>query len=234
MQSLATPFKRFWPVPCAFCDAPDVPGRICDRCRRILPWNDVSCERCGQPVPSEQPAGVTCADCQQHPPPFAKARAPLLYDFPVDAALKAIKFRAQLWYAPAFAGLLLKTIRAEFADADALIPVPLHHWRHVKRGFNQAYELCRPLTRASGVRISNAAARIRATPSQAGLSAKERTRNMRRAFKVRGKLDCRHPLIIDDVITTGATCNQLAEELLRAGADSVAVLAVAHARSPRM
>ena len=158
-----------------------------------------------------------------------KARAPLIYDFPVDDVIKAIKFRRQLWYVPALGELLLRNLQSDFAEVDALLPVPLHRWRQVKRGFNQAMELCRPLRKGTGLPILTQAVRIRATTAQTGLKAKERKRNLQNAFAVSGRLNSRHPLIVDDVITTGETCSQLAVELLRAGANSVSVLTVARA-----
>jgi ComF family protein len=163
-------------------------------------------------------------------PSFDKARAPLIYDFPVDAVLKAIKFRRQLWYVPAFAALLLRTLEDEFPETDALLPVPLHRWRQMTRGFNQAMELCRPLAKRTGLPILTQVKRTRATAAQAGLNAAERRTNMRNAFAVSGKLKSRHPLIVDDVITTGETCSQLTITLRKSGAESVGVLAVA--RSP--
>jgi len=176
-----------------------------------------------------QPPGVDCVACQSLRPPFKKARAPLIFDFPVDAVIKAIKFRRQLWYVPAFAELLRCTIESEFAQVDALVPVPLHRWRQMTRGFNQAMELCRPLQQATGLPIVTQVARIRATSAQTGLRAAERKINLRDAFAVSGKLTSRHPLIVDDVITTGETCSQLAMELRRSGARSVSVLTVARA-----
>jgi ComF family protein len=214
---------------CVFCDQPADCGRICGSCRRIMPWNDSFCDCCGQAVPAGQPPGVICATCQGKRPPFEKARAPLTYDFPVDAVLKAIKFRRQLWYVPAFAELLLGRLQGEFADVDALLPVPLHRWRQMTRGFNQALELCRPLRKATGLPILAQAVRIRATSAQTGLNAAERRRNLKDAFAVAAKMQSRHPLIVDDVITTGETCSQLALELLKAGANSVSVLTVARA-----
>ena len=214
---------------CVLCDQPAASGRICAPCQRILPWNDTFCECCGQALVAGQPPGVVCAACQSRRPRFEIARAPLIYDFPVDAVIKAIKFKRQLWYVPAFAALLLRTLNSEFAEVDALVPVPLHRWRQMTRGFNQATELCRPLHRATGLPILTQAVRVRATSAQTGLHAAERKRNLRNAFAVSGKLKCRHPLIVDDVITTGETCSQLAMTLLEAGADSVSVLTVARA-----
>lgn len=214
---------------CVLCDQIVDCGRICTQCREILPWNDTYCECCGQAMQDGQPAGVLCAPCQANRPPYEKARAPLLYDFPVDAVLKAIKFKRQLWYVPAFAALLLETLRKEFPNVDALIPVPLHRWRRMTRGFNQAMEFCRPLAKRTALQILTQVTRSRATVAQTGLNAAERRANMRKAFAVSGKLKSRHPLIVDDVITTGETCSQLAIELLKSGAESVSVLTVARA-----
>jgi ComF family protein len=214
---------------CVLCDQAADVGRLCDHCRRILPWNDTFCECCGRALVAAQPPGVVCEACQARPPPYDKARAPLIYDFPVDDVIKAIKFDRQLWYVPAFAVLLLRNLQNEFAEVDALLPVPLHRWRQMTRGFNQAMELCRPLRKATGLPILTQAVRIRATAAQTGLNASERKRNLRNAFAVSGKLGCRHPLIIDDVITTGETCSQLTIGLLKAGAKTVSVLTLARA-----
>ena len=178
---------------------------------------------------ASQPPGTACAACQSRPPPFDRARAPLRYEFPVDTVIKAIKFQRQLWYVPAFADLLLQTLRSEFAEIDALLPVPLHRWRQMTRGFNQAMELCRPLQKATGLPIITQAIRVRATRAQTGLNAAERKNNLRDAFVVSGDLQGRHTLIVDDVITTGETCSQLAVTLKKAGAGSVSVLTVARA-----
>ena len=218
---------------CVLCDQPAGQGRFCRQCRWILPWNDTFCECCGQAVIATQPPGVVCAACQSRPPPFQVARAPLIYDFPVDAVIKAIKFKRQLWYVSPFAELLLGMLNSEFAEVDALVPVPLHRWRQMVRGFNQATELCRPLQQATGLPILTQAIRIRATSAQPGLNAAERKKNLRGAFAVSGKLKCRHALIVDDVMTTGETCSQLAITLLKAGAESVSVLTVARAQSGR-
>lgn len=160
---------------------------------------------------------------------FCKTVAALKYAFPADSALKAYKFNAQLHYAPAFASLLSPLLKREFVDADALIPVPLHRWRHAKRGFNQATEIAKPLARASGLPIVLTMQRIRSTPSQSGLDAAERRRNLNGAFAIRAPLSCRHPVIVDDVMTTGETCRQVSRLLIEAGAESVGVLVVARA-----
>lgn len=214
---------------CAICQLPADTGRVCEPCRQVLPWNETACECCGQPLLAGQPPGVSCEACQAKRPPFIKARAPLVYEFPVDAVIKAIKFKRQIAFAPAFTELLLETLESEFAEVDALLPVPLHHWRQMTRGFNQATELARPLAKHTGLPLAMQARRVRATPAQTGLTAGQRRKNLKGAFAIRGRLKCRHPLIIDDVITTGETCSQLTVALLESGAQSVSVLTVARA-----
>lgn len=215
------------PQSCVFCGDVQQNRRICRRCVDALPWNDIYCEHCGQPIVSKLPAGVPCASCQQREPAYAKARSPLHYAFPVDTALKAMKFRRHLIYAPAFGTLLSPVLKMEFSECDALVAVPLHRWRYITRGFNQAAELCRTLVRTTGLPMIDRAIRVRATRTQSGLSSASRKKNLRGAFAIHGNLHARYPLIIDDVITTGATCEHLAMALLHAGAERVGVLTVA-------
>jgi ComF family protein len=101
--------------------------------------------------------------------------------------------------------------------------------RHARRGSNPATEICRPLARARGLPVIRAVRRIRSTPSQSGLDAAERRRNLRNAFAVHGSIQCRHAVIVDDVMTTGETCRQLSQVLVDAGVESVGVLVVARA-----
>lgn len=223
---------RMLPRSCVLCGLQLSAGHICTGCLSELPWIAAACERCGQPLEVSLPEGAVCVACQRQPAGFDKAFAPLLYSFPVDTALKALKFSKQLCYAPAFGGLLVPLQRKLFPDVDTLVPVPLHRRRHAARGFNQAAELCRPLLKASGLPLIDNVRRIRATKPQTGLDAGARRYNMKAAFEVRGTLRCRHPLVIDDVITTGETCRQLADALMRAGAERVSILAVARAASP--
>lgn len=218
------------PHSCVLCGVEPVRDYFCRDCRSDLPWVGVACGHCGRPLATALPA--SCVDCQRRPPAFDRAYAPLLYAFPVDSALKALKFRRQLCYAPAFGALLPPLYGELFHDADALLPVPLHRRRHVMRGFNQAIELGRSLRRKSGLPLISNVRRTKFTKPQTGLDAAERRRNMKAAFEVRGAMHYRHPLLIDDVITTGETCHQLARTLLAAGAESVRVLAVARAALP--
>ena len=202
---------------------------ICRGCENDLPWIREQCSGCAQPLPAPPGDGVVCADCQDRPLPFMAAAAPLAFEFPVDAAIRLFKFHRRLHYADAFGELLCRSFAALPGDIDALLPVPLHWLRHGVRGFNQAAEICRPLQRASGLPLVRNVSRRRHTPYQSGLGARERRRNLAGAFAVRGDIKATHVLLVDDVITTGETCAQLARELLAHGAQKVSVLAVAKA-----
>lgn len=217
-----------FPDRCVFCGG-DAFGCLCFSCRADLPQIVNPCGRCDEPQAAPAPGDVDCAACQLRPPPFYRARAAVLYAFPVDAALKSFKFGHALYYVPAFAELLLAEFLLSFENEDALVPVPLHHWRYAARGFNQATELCKLLSRATGLPILRNVKRIRRTVPQSGLDAASRRKNLKNAFAVRGALRSHHPLIVDDVLTTGETCRQLALTLLHAGAVSVGVLTVARA-----
>lgn len=219
-----------WLAPrrCAFCAATG--GPVCERCERLLPYNERACPRCANALPVAPAEGIDCGACLSAPPSFARAAAPLLYQFPVDSAIKSMKFRRQLFYVPAFVSLVVPLIGRHFAHCDALLPVPLHRVRHAWRGFNQATELARGISRHCELPVLHCARRIRATKTQSGLSAAERRSNLSRAFAIKGVPGCRHPLIIDDVITTGSTCDELARALLKKGAETVSVLAVARAQ----
>ncbi len=199
------------PLRCVFCGCRSRPSEryICDGCRTDLP-------RIASPPP---------------PPssPFEVELAPLAYAFPVDAAIKALKFGRKLYYAPALAEALCDVCEQLPGDIDAVLPVPLHWRRRWFRGFNQAEEIGRPVARHLGVPLIHTVARRKATAFQSGLSAHRRAQNLRRAFVVRGKLRYVHVLIIDDVITTGTTVRQVAASLHRAGIKRVSVLAVARA-----
>jgi len=223
--------RAVMPRRCVFCGLACRPRErsICDGCNADLPRIRYPCPGCARPLAAPPAAGIVCGECQRRPLPFARVVAPLAYEFPVDAAIKQFKFRRKLFYAQAFGELLLRASAQLPDDIDAVLPVPLHWLRHGARGFNQAAEICRPVRRQRRLPVLKNVVRVRATPYQSGLSAIERRRNLSGAFAVRGRVTARHVLIVDDVITTGETCTQLAGLLERHGAGKVSVLALARA-----
>lgn len=228
-RALGRVARALMPIRCAFCGAASDAGPVCDGCRDDLPWIASACGRCGTALAAVAPPGVWCARCQQRPPPFAVAFAPLHYAFPVDAAIKALKFRRRLYLAPALASLALPWLASRAADFDRLLPVPLYRRRHALRGFNQAEEIARHLQAGTGIPISRSARRRRPTLPQSGLDAAARRRNVKGAFEVHGRPDGARILLIDDVMTTGETCRELAATLIDAGVEAVGVLAIARA-----
>ncbi len=199
------------PLRCAFCGTRTRAreGVICAGCYDDLPW--------GRPAPAPPHSPLECE------------LAPLAYAFPVDAAIKALKFRRRLFYGPALAQLLQEACTELPAGIDAVQPVPLHWRRQWRRGFNQALEIAKPLARHLGLPVIHNVVRCRATRPQAGLTARARAGNLRGAFRVRGTLRHEHVLVIDDVMTTGATMRHVAGALVSAGAARVSGLAVARA-----
>jgi len=201
--------QALWPVSCVFCGCRQEPeAPVCAGCRADLPW---------APAPD-----LTIE-------PFTSVFTPFEYAFPIDAAIKAMKFKRRLFYAPAFGYLLMQGLVDWPEDVDGLLPVPLHWRRHAMRGFNQAAEIARPVREATGLPLVTNVTRCRRTPYQSGLTAAQRKRNLRSAFAVRGTVEFRHVLIIDDVITTAETCRQLARVLLDAGVEKISALAIAQA-----
>ncbi len=217
------------PACCVFCGETLVDGFVCEGCHADLPWIACCCERCGTPLATPLPVGVICGNCQQRPPPFHFTIAPLHYDFPLDAAIKALKFERRLYLAPALASLALPRLAACVHHFDALVPVPLHRWRQATRGFNQAQELAKYLHRCTALPIRDCVARMRPTEPQSGLDAATRKSNMSGAFEMIAAPRCQRALIIDDVMTTGETCRALASTLLAGGVEYVGVLTIAHA-----
>jgi ComF family protein len=182
---------------------------MCTACYADLPWNE-------SPV-SPAPGRLQCAIAMLH------------YAFPADAAIKAMKFNRKLFYAPALAEVLCAAAPLLPKDIDAVLPVPLHWRRKAFRGFNQADEIARPVATLLGVPVLGGVYRHKATPFQSGLVAAERARNLRQVFRAKTRLSASHVLIVDDVVTTGATARSLAGTLLDSGVSRVSSLAVARA-----
>jgi len=199
------------PQSCVFCGLSSAGEEksICTGCYADLPWNE--------PAISPEHRIFDCCI------------AMLLYSFPVDVAIKAFKFERKLYYAPAFTEILCAACPLLPQDIDAVLPVPLHWQRKAWRGFNQASELAKPVAKALGVPVIRGVYRRKATPYQSGLAARERVRNLRSAFEAKVKIANTHILIIDDVITTGATSRALARVLLASGALKVSSLSIARA-----
>lgn len=219
------------PRRCVFCGTALLASEqgFCAGCDADLERIACGCPLCAVAMPDNTAPGIPCPACQRAPPPFAASVVPFRYTFPLDAAIRAFKFRRRLEYAAAFGALLADAASALPPGIDALLPVPLHRLRQLRRGYNQALEMARPVARAGGLPIVTNVRRVRHTPYQSGLDAAKRRSNLRGAFRIDGSLTARHVVIVDDVVTTGATCRGLAHLLLASGVEEVSVLALARA-----
>jgi ComF family protein len=209
------------PGHCTLCQATDPSGLgLCPYCRTDLPWIGTGCPRCALPLTVP---GQPCGACQTRPPPFDTTVALFHYAPPVDTLVQQLKFGQGLHLARLFAELLSDRL-ADAPRPDCILPVPLHPRRQCERGFNQALEIARPLARRLSCRVDIATCvRARATPPQAQLSAVQRRRNLRDAFRIARPLTVRHIALLDDVMTTGSTLAALAGLLRRAGAERIDV-----------
>lgn len=216
------------PERCLACGARSTDA-LCIECFRDLPWNDHPCRRCAAPVPGLVTSA--CGECARRRPAYDAAYAAFVYAWPLDSLLQEFKFRGRL-----ATGRILALALADYLDLkaaphpDLVVPVPLHRRRLAERGFNQAAEIARILSRRLGVRAApGLLRRVLATSPQSGLGRAERRRNLRNAFACRRPADGLHIALVDDVITTGSTVEAATRALKRAGAARISVYAVARA-----
>ena len=232
-RALRSLSRALWPSRCALCGQSGQPDLdLCAGCDGDLPLNDHGCEHCAEPLPRELARPALCGSCLQHPPAFDACVAPFRYAFPVDRMIQGLKYRRELYYGRILGQLLSRHVARRESWPELVIPVPLATARYRERGFNQARELARPLCKTLGLRLrGDLVERGRETREQAGLDRKERLKNTRNAFALLAPLPARHLAIIDDVVTTGSTVNEVAKLLRGAGAEWIEVWAVARAGS---
>ena len=183
-------------------------------------------------------ASDRCAACLAQPYAFARARAACVYDEASRGLILKYKHGDQQQFAGLFARWLGRAAADLIAEADAVIPVPLHRTRLLARRFNQAAEIARPLARHADLDyLADALVRVERTDTQGGKSARGRRINVRKAFAVtdagRRRIKGRRILLVDDVLTTGATGEACARVLLEAGARAVDLAVIARVRTAR-
>jgi len=185
-------------------------------------------------MPLPQAAAEACGACLQESPRFQRTIAAFHYEAPINEMIAQLKFNARRHYTPLLAGELSAAVRRTYAPAElpsALVPVPLHPQKTRTRGFNQAYLLADSLSRELSIELrGHQVRRHRNTQAQTTLNAKQRKSNLRGAFSATGSFP-EHLAIVDDVMTTGATANELAGALIKQGAIQVDVWCAARAYS---
>lgn len=197
---------------------------VCRPCLVELPWHPkASCPQCG--LSSD---GNVCGSCLNSPPDFDATKAVFLYAYPIDAMMLRYKYGNSLNLGDTFGEFLAEKVNVEdrFKHIDIIIPMPMHPQRLKERGFNQALEIAKVLTKNCKEKLDyKSVTRQTLTPPQASLPLKERIKNIKGAFKLNAdkldKIKGKRIAIIDDVMTTGASLNELAKTLKKAGASHV-------------
>jgi len=215
------------PQQCLLCAAA---GRdaLCDACYRQLPWFVAAhCPRCALPTPG----GALCGACLRRLPRFDRVAAACVYAYPLAELIRSYKYHGTLALATLFAQMLAAGISS--AGADLIVPLPLSRTRLRQRGFNQALEIARVVSRSARIPLAvRICRRVRDGAPQAALPWDERRKNIRGAFVCDADLTGQRVAVIDDVLTTGATLDEIAKILKRAGAFEVYGWVVARTLPP--
>lgn len=224
-----------YPPHCPACDASvDGHAALCAACEISLYPLGAACPRCAEPV--EASVAATCRRCTRTPPPFETIHAPFRYGGQLAVALQRLKYGRRPDIARSLAPLFAPIFMTASARADVIVPMPLHWRRQSARGFNQAALLAREARYDRDVPIDEIPLRrARATAPQTGMNARDRATNVADAFAVpprhRARVADRRILVVDDIVTTGATMAAAARALLDAGASAVSGLCLARAES---
>lgn len=233
-RALGWTAQLLFPPVCAGCRRQVAePGTLCGACwpkLRFLekPW----CPVMGTPFSYDMGEGVLSAEAIANPPPFGRARSAVVYSGVARQMVQSLKYDDGTQLAPWMARWMIRAGAELIAEAEVIVPVPLHWRRFLRRRFNQAAELARGVARLSGKPFEPLAlSRVKVTQQQVGLGVLAREDNVRGAFRVLQEQEIlvrgRRVLIVDDVYTTGATASAAARALKRAGAAGMDVLTFA-------
>lgn len=204
---------------------------LCSACLAQLPLNRNACRLCALPLSSQQ-SQLICGRCLQRPPPYQASWCAYEYAYPIAHLIRHLKYGGALAQARVLSRLLTEYLRVHRSEPwpECFVPVPLHPIRYRTRGYNQVIELGRGLERELNIPMrTDLITRNRHTPEQAGLSRRERRKNSYRAFTATSVALPRHIALLDDVITTGSTMNELTRTLKKAGVATIEVWGLARA-----
>ena len=228
-QWLINGLSGYFPQACCLCGQESGQQALCPACLQDLPHfaGGTCCPQCARPL--AVPA-MPCGHCLRQPPAYDRVFSGFAYAEPVSQLVGKLKFQGQIQLARLLGELLADRIAQADSTAQAILPVPLHPRRLRQRGFNQALELARPLSRARSLPIlDNSVYRNRDTVPQSNQTATHRRHNVRGAFSLRRLPPYRHLAIVDDVMTSGHTVNEIAQLLRREGVRHIEVWCVARA-----
>jgi ComF family protein len=229
-----------FPATCPVCHAETGGPAFCDDCQaELLGARGLVCPRCAMPVGPHPDLLGGCSECRGRSLGFDRAIALGPYQGPIRHLCLALKHEPNAWIARWLAELVVEScsesisaeLAAEPGPAPWVVPVPLHWWRRMRRGYNQAEALAESVARPLGLKSRRLLRRVSSTPTLARVGRSERAKLMREAFQVSrpAGLAGRTVLLVDDILTTGATCGAAARALKRAGASRVVAVVVARA-----
>lgn len=233
-SAVARVADHLWPAVCAVCETPvQGAGGLCPACWEAVTFlGPPQCRACGVPFPFDTGPDALCGECTRARRPYDRARAAFIYTDASRPMILAFKHADRVDLAPLLVGWMVRPARELLADADIVAPVPLHWTRLLRRRYNQSALLANRLARVGGVKaVPDLLVRTKRTGTQGGKSRAGRRRNVQGAFRVplrhRTLLRDKRVLLVDDVMTTGATVEASARALLRAGAAAVDVITIA-------
>jgi ComF family protein len=216
-------YSNLLPVPCLLCGAACKTHAICTDCIDDFPKLGNCCPRCATPLS----LSVSCGNCLTHPPAQNISMSLFAYKNPIDRLIADFKYHDKLYLTEVFADLMYEQLKNKPLP-KLLIPIPLHRRRLRQRGYNQALELAKILSRKLNIPISkNILIRSRDTAPQASLPYDQRKRNMRRAFMLNDSVLPNHIALIDDVLTTGHTVNAAAKLFRPEGVSDIELWTIA-------
>ena len=226
--------KFLFPPRCFSCGVPvEHAHTLCHSCwQKVRFITAPHCSSCGRPFAYDAGENAICGTCFKEPPPYEACRSALVYDDAARPILTRFKYADRSDYLPALVRWLEQAGGEMLAQSDVIVPVPLHVKRLLSRKYNQSALLAKGLADESGLPVyADGLIRKKHTPPQAGLSQSARKKNVQGAFEVNAKwekaLEGKRVLLVDDVMTTGATIHACTKALLRGGAAQVRVVTIA-------
>ena len=237
---LINSLSRLTEAHCFLCDQQFEPlntlhsSPFCPNCSHDLPKISQACHQCGISIPTaashDKDNLAKCGPCLTEPPTYDRVISAFAYAAPIKQLVSQFKYQRQLAVGALFAEILKSHVQSTPQHIDAILPVPLHFSRLRQRGFNQALELARPLAKMLELPLlTSQISRQKNTLEQSSLHAKQRQNNLRKAFLIEQNIAYKSIAIVDDVMTTGSTVEELSRLLKRNGVEYIEVWCVARA-----
>ena len=219
-----------FPPTCILCNLSSDTFDICEPCAISLEKNTNCCYRCGETFESSINIPTICGKCIYTPPAYDETHAPYIFHSGIRYLIHTLKFHNSYKNSRLLGKLISDSIKNTVELPELIIPVPLHPIRYRQRGFNQSLEIARTVSKELNIPLDySSCQRKKYTLQQSALPAKQRRKNIRNAFVISRPINADHVVILDDVMTTGTTVNELAATLKKAGVSRVDIWVCARA-----